>query len=80
MTAQVFHAERLTLARQWRALNFTALAKKAGLTPQTASAYERSTSTPSPAIVQRVADELEFPVAFFYAETVNEVPEDAARP
>ena len=78
MSSEPFQAERLTLARQWRALNLTKLAKKVGLTPQTVSAYERSTSTPPPGTVQRIADELGFPVAFFYEEAPDEVPLDAA--
>lgn len=78
MDDPIFHGERLTLARQWRALNLTKLAKLVGVTPQTISAYEASRSTPNAEVTQKIADSLEFPVSFFYEDVVDEVPMDAA--
>ena len=74
----MFQPERLTLARQRRGKNKTKMAKALNVTPQTVSAYERGEREPSPAIVERAAKELNFPVSFFYEEMVDPVPVDAA--
>jgi Zn-dependent peptidase ImmA (M78 family)/DNA-binding XRE family transcriptional regulator len=74
----MFHPERLVLARQRRGMNKTRLAKALKITLQTVSAYERGDSAPSDQMIDRIAAVLEFPVSFFYQDTIDVVPVDAA--
>lgn len=74
-----FQAERLKLARQRRGLNKTQLAGMVGVKPPTITAYERAEREPPTAeMIQRLANALDFPVGFFYAELGDLVPLDAA--
>ncbi len=60
-----FDGERLRQARQARGLFGTDLARMAGVKSQTISAYEKGKGTPSPQVMQVLADRLAFPVSFF---------------
>jgi Zn-dependent peptidase ImmA (M78 family)/transcriptional regulator with XRE-family HTH domain len=64
----LFHPERLTLARQRRAMNKSQCARAARITPQTLSTYENGHAEPSPSTVARLAEALDFPISFFYAD------------
>lgn len=60
-----FDGARLRQARQARGLFGTDLARIVGVKSQTISAYEKNKGTPSPQIMQTLADRLGFPVTFF---------------
>lgn len=73
-----FSAERLQLARQRRGLNKTKLAALVRVKPPVITAYERADREPSEQMVAQLAEALEFPVSFFYAEMDDMVPLDSA--
>lgn len=56
-----FVGERLTEARQARGLTAVSLAELAGVTPQSISQYERNKQSPSPEVMDTIADRLQFP-------------------
>ena len=60
-----FDGARLRQARQARGLFGTDLARMVGVKSQTISAYEKGKGSPSPQVMQALADQLGFPVAFF---------------
>lgn len=62
---QGFNGARLRQARQARGLFGTDLARMVGVKSQTISAYEKEKGTPSPQIMQDLADRLGFPITFF---------------
>ena len=78
MEPNIFQAHRLVLARQRRALNKAQLAKSAGLTPQMISAYEQDRKAPPIETIDKLALALDFPISFFYAESSDLLPRDAA--
>lgn len=63
---------RLDLARKRRGLTKTALADRAGVSTRILTAYERGDKEPTSATLSRLADALEFPVAFFSRDEVDE--------
>jgi len=65
---QGFNGARLRQARQARGLFGTDLARMVGVKSQTISAYEKEKGTPSPQIMQDLADRLGFPMTFFTRE------------
>ena len=66
-----FNGERLKKARIYRGLTVAELGEKVGCQRQTLSMYEISKSQPADkAIVERISKVLNFPIAFFYEETV----------
>lgn len=67
-----FSGARLRQARQSRGLFGTDLARMVGVKSQTISAYEKDKGTPSPLIMQTLADTLGFPIAFFTKPTTDE--------
>lgn len=62
---QGFDGTRLRQARQARGLFGTDLARMVNVKSQTISAYEKSKGTPSPQVMQTIADVLGFPISFF---------------
>jgi Zn-dependent peptidase ImmA (M78 family)/DNA-binding XRE family transcriptional regulator len=60
----MFNPTRLAVARQRSGLTMTALAKQIGMSPRSVSAYEDGVQPP-PEVVERIAQVLGFPVAFF---------------
>jgi Zn-dependent peptidase ImmA (M78 family)/DNA-binding XRE family transcriptional regulator len=68
----MFLPQNLTLARQRRGLKKTQLAKKVGLSNQTITYYEAGTHEPTRTHAEALADVLEFPVAFFYDDSMAE--------
>jgi Zn-dependent peptidase ImmA (M78 family)/transcriptional regulator with XRE-family HTH domain len=59
-------------------LNKTKLASRVGLKPPTITAYERAEREPTSEIVEKLADALEFPSSFFYADMGDALPLEAA--
>jgi Zn-dependent peptidase ImmA (M78 family)/transcriptional regulator with XRE-family HTH domain len=74
----LFEPQRLTLARQRRAMTITDLARAVRVTPQTISAYERGKTEPATTTVLRLANVLGFPEQYFYDALDGVVPLDAA--
>jgi len=69
--------ERITLARRRRGLAVTELARHLGVTAQTVTDFEHGRREPDQAGMARIAQVLGFPAAFFEAEVLEEMPEDA---
>jgi len=69
-------AKRIREARVASGLSQERLALQIGIDPASASArmnrYEQGTRVPDPALVERIADELKLPAAFFYAVADDE--------
>jgi Zn-dependent peptidase ImmA (M78 family) len=63
--ARVFDPARLTQARRLAGLTKTALARQIGVTPAAVGQWEASTTPPRPDHLQRAAEILQVPVAFF---------------
>lgn len=60
----MFHPTRLAVARKRNGLTMTALAEKIGMSPRSVSAYEDNVQPP-PEVLERLAQVLGFPIAFF---------------
>ncbi|MGC4855904.1 helix-turn-helix domain-containing protein [Micromonospora sp. DT4] len=69
----MFTPSRLTLARKRRGLTAVGLARQAGVTAQSISNYERGRQQPSPETLERIAEELGFPVTFFDQGDIDEI-------
>lgn len=70
----MFNRKRLTLARERRGLTGIQLAEKSGITPITISRLESGqTKQPDDDTVQRLAAALNYPVAFFYKGSPEEL-------
>lgn len=63
-----FVGARLTEARQARGLTAVSLAEIIGVTPQSISQYEKNKQSPSPEIMELMAERLNFPKERFLAE------------
>lgn len=73
MKAQ-FNGERLKKARVYRGLTVAELAERIGFQRQTLSMYEIAKSQPTDkSVVERLAKELDFPVKYFYEESISNV-------
>jgi Zn-dependent peptidase ImmA (M78 family)/DNA-binding XRE family transcriptional regulator len=68
---------RLTLARERRGLTLSALARAVGVTPRTVTRWESGDVQPAPDKLAAFVDVLEMPEAFFFADEVEELTEDA---
>lgn len=71
-----FAPGRLDLARRRRGLTKAHLAKLMGVTPRALTFYLAGQRMPSSTTVDQVAEALDFPPAFFYAEEIPEPPVD----
>lgn len=67
-----FRPERLRSAREARSMSGAALAELAGVTRAAISQYERGEQTPSPMVLQRIADAMNLPQQHFLA-TIHSV-------
>jgi len=67
----MFSASRLTLARKRRGLPLTELSAQVGVSLQSLSNYENGRQEPSPNVVQKLSESLEFPAAFFSAPDID---------
>lgn len=67
-----FNYTRLEVARKRRGLTKTKLAEAAGISTRSLTKFEREGFLPSEATVARLAKALDFPMAFFSGETLDE--------
>jgi Zn-dependent peptidase ImmA (M78 family)/DNA-binding XRE family transcriptional regulator len=65
---------RLTLARHRRGLTKKALAEAVGVSVRSLSGYEAGTQEPSELTLMRLAERLDFPVAFFRRPQIDQLP------
>jgi Zn-dependent peptidase ImmA (M78 family)/transcriptional regulator with XRE-family HTH domain len=73
----MFTPSRLTLARKSRGLSLVRLSEGVNLSTKILSEYENGHAEPSQETLQRLADALSFPVSFFSAGDLDELPVDA---
>ena len=73
----MFTATRLTLARKRRGLTLVQLSEMVGVTAQSLSNYENERQEPLPQVVEKIADTLGFPVAFFSEHDIDALPSDS---
>jgi len=71
-----FNYSRVDLARRRRGFTKTRLADEAKISTRSLTKYERDDQIPSDATIQRFAEALQFPVEFFYGDTLDEPPID----
>lgn len=69
-----FNKSRLTLARKFRKLTKRALAQLVGLTDRSITAYETGENEPGDDKARVLSDALAFPLSFFYADDISEIP------
>lgn len=74
----MFNPSRLVLARKRRGMTKRALAERVGLTDRSITAFESGAAEPSEPTLTRIAQALRFPLAFFDASDLEEIPEAAA--
>ena len=74
----MFNNTRFALARKRRGLTKRALAKVVGVTDRSITAYEGGQTVPESQTIRRIADALKFPVEFFFADDVEELPVEVA--
>jgi Zn-dependent peptidase ImmA (M78 family)/transcriptional regulator with XRE-family HTH domain len=74
----MFTPSRLALARRRRGITKRRLAEAVGLTARSITAFEAGDLSPGEPTLARLADALAFPIGFFQAPDLDEVPEAAA--
>lgn len=74
----MFNNTRFALARKRRGLTKRALAKEVGVTDRSITAYESGQTMPESQTVEKIASALRFPVEFFFADDVEELPVEVA--
>ena len=72
----MFTPSRLALARKRRGISAIELARRADLTAQSISNFERGQSVPSDDALLRIADALQFPMQFFSRSDIDHVQID----
>ncbi|MBC8137986.1 MAG: ImmA/IrrE family metallo-endopeptidase [Fibrella sp.] len=72
-----FSPRRLTVARQRREFTKKDLAGAVNVTAQMVTFYEDGRHTPEVATARRIAEALDFPLAFFYGDEVDTIPLEA---
>lgn len=70
----VFTSSRLMLARKRRAMTLVRLAEESGISARVLAAYENATRQPPAPDLDRLAFVLGFPVSFFAAPHIEEIP------
>jgi Zn-dependent peptidase ImmA (M78 family)/DNA-binding XRE family transcriptional regulator len=75
-SGMMINPKRITEARQARAYNISQLASLIEVSRQAISRYEQGLSAPSPRIVEKMSETLNFPINFFYKDTI-EFPSDS---
>jgi Zn-dependent peptidase ImmA (M78 family)/DNA-binding XRE family transcriptional regulator len=68
---------RIALARKRRGLTVAALSRLLGVTPKTVSRWEDGSRSPEPDTLEQVSAVLRMPVAFFMAEDLDELRQEA---
>lgn len=74
----MFNNTRFALARKRRGLTKRALAKEIGVTDRSITAYESGQTEPERQTIEKIAGALRFPVEFFFADDVEELPVEVA--
>lgn len=74
----MFNNTRFALARKRRGLTKRALAKEVSVTDRSITAYESGQTVPESHTVEKIAKALRFPVDFFFADDVEELPVEVA--
>lgn len=74
----MFNNTRFALARKRRGLTKRALAKEVGVTDRSITAYESGQTAPESQTIEKIANALRFPVEFFFADDVEELPVEVA--
>ncbi|NWO07138.1 MAG: ImmA/IrrE family metallo-endopeptidase [Alteromonadaceae bacterium] len=74
----MFNNTRFALARKRRGLTKRALAKEVSVTDRSITAYESGQTVPESHTVEKIATALRFPVEFFFADDVEELPVEVA--
>jgi Zn-dependent peptidase ImmA (M78 family)/DNA-binding XRE family transcriptional regulator len=74
----MFNNTRFALARKRRGLTKRALAKKVGVTDRSITAYESGQTAPESQTVEKIATALRFPLEFFFADDIEELPVEVA--
>ena len=74
----MFNNTRFALARKRRGLTKRALAKEVGVTDRSITAYESGQTVPESQTIEKIANALRFPVEFFFADDVEELPVEVA--
>ncbi|MGW5006649.1 helix-turn-helix domain-containing protein [Streptomyces parvulus] len=69
----MFTPSRLTLARKRRGMTLVELGNRVGVSSQSISNYEHDRQQPSPSTLEKIADTLRFPLAFFAAAEIDEI-------
>lgn len=67
----MFSASRMVLARKRRGVPLAGLSTQVGVSVQSLSNYETGRQEPSPKVVEKLADSLKFPAAFFSAPDID---------
>ena len=73
----MFNPNRLSLARKRRRLTGKGLAELCGLTPVTISRLEKGLNEPEDGSLERLASALDYPLAFFNGDDVEDIPAEA---
>lgn len=73
----LFNPARLSFARKLRGLTKRKLAHSTGLNERTISVHESGAEPPEHGSILLYADALKFPQAFFFGDTIDEIPENA---
>lgn len=73
-----FNSQRLRLARSRRQKTSQGLANAVGISPVTLSRLENSNNSPDPATIEALANELGYPVEFFFGDDLDEVDKNDA--
>lgn len=71
MEAAVFNARRLELARKRRGYTKVGLSERMEISVRTLTEYEAGRTTPPDAVIERLAEQLSFPVQFFHGEDLH---------
>lgn len=74
----MFNNTRFALARKRRGLTKRALAKEVGVTDRSITAYESGQTVPEIQTIEKISSALRFPVEFFFADDVEELPVEVA--
>ena len=74
--SSLFNPSRLSVARRRRGYTKTQLARQANLSVRSITAYEAGQTEPEEETLVQLADCLSFPVSFFCAEDLAELPSD----
>lgn len=74
---KTFNHNRLALARRRRQLTLRRLAELAGLTPETLTRLEKGERIPEETSIDKLAEALRYPTAFFYKDDLPELNSDA---